>query len=133
MTDPETNSYDGKISANILVLGSSASGKTTLVQEMASNSMFGNLEGTHCLSAVKLSKAREAEIDSCFKPKVEFYNPQDKYDLKKTFVDLENLYGEKLEKKKIVVENSGNGNGEFMERDNLIVLDEVTGLADSIL
>ena len=133
MTDPETNSYDRKISGNILVLGSSASGKTTLVQEMASNSMFANLEGTHCLSPVKLSKAKEAEIDSCFKPKVEFYNPQDKYDLKKTFVELENLYEEKLEKKKIVVENSGNGNGEFMERDNLIVLDEVTGLADSIL
>ena len=76
------------------------------------------------------TKAREAEINSCFEPKVEFCNPQDKYDHKKTFLDLESLYRENLEKKKIVVENSGNGKGEYMERDNLTVLDEVTGLAD---
>ena len=102
MADPETNLCNEKISGNILVLGSSASGKMTLVQEMVSSSMFGKLKGMHWVSAMKLSKAREAEIDSCFKPKVEFYHPQDKYDLKKTFVDLENLYREKLEKKKIV-------------------------------
>ena len=83
--------------------------------------MFGKLEGAHWVSSVKLSKARQAEIDSCFEPKVEFYNPQDEYHLKKTFVDLKNLYREKLEKKKMVVENSGNGKGEYVERDNLIV------------
>ena len=79
-----------------MVLGSSASGKTTCVQEMASNSVFRKLEGVYWMSAVKFSKAREAEIDSCFEPKVEFYNPEDEYDLKKSFVDLENLYREKL-------------------------------------
>ena len=84
MADPETNLCNGKISGNILVLGSSASGKINLVQEMVSSSMFGKLKGMHWVSAIKLSKAREAEIDSCFKPKVEFYHPQDKYDLKKT-------------------------------------------------
>ena len=113
-----------------MVLGSSASGKTILVQEMASNSMFGKLEGAHLVSTVKLSKARVAEINSCFEPKIEFYNPQDDYDHKKTFLDLESLYRKNLEKKKIVVENSGNGKGGYLERDNLIVLDEVTGLAD---
>ena len=62
---------------------------------MASNSVFRKLEGVYWVS-VKFSKAREAEIDSCFEPKVEFYNPEDEYDLKKSFVDLENLYREKL-------------------------------------
>ena len=101
MADPEANSSDGKISGNILVLGSSPNGKTTLVQEMASNSVFGKLEGAHWVSAVK---AREAEIDSCFKPKVEFYNPQDDYDLTQTmhsnyaFVNLiKALYTTKLD------------------------------------
>ena len=92
--------------------------------------MFRKLEGIHKVSAIKLSKASEAEIDSCFKLKVEFYNPQNEYNLRKTFVGLENLYKEKLKKKKIVVENSGNGKGEYMKRDNLILLDDVTGLAD---
>ena len=43
MADPEANSCDGKTSENVLVLGNTASGKTTLVEEIASNSMFGKL------------------------------------------------------------------------------------------
>ena len=43
MADPEANSCDGKTSENVLLLGSTASGKTTLVEEIASNSMFGKL------------------------------------------------------------------------------------------
>ena len=58
MANPQTKSYSGKFSGNILVLGSSASGKTTLVQEMASSSMFGKLEEAHWISAVKLSKKK---------------------------------------------------------------------------
>ena len=97
---------------------------------MAFNSMFGKLEGAHWISAVKLSKKRETEIDSCFEPKVEFYYPESEYELKKTFEDLENLYREKLEKKSVVPGTKGSGEGEYIERDNLIVLDDVTGLAD---
>ena len=130
MADPETNSYNGKISGNVLVLGSTTSGKTTLVEEMASNSIFGKLKGAHLISAAKLSKEREAAIDSYFKLKVEFYNPVDEYDLRKTFADLENLYREKLEKGKIVTAGGVNAKGEYVERDNPIELDDVSGLAD---
>ena len=129
MMDPQTSSYDGTISGNVLVLGSTASGKTTLIQEMACNSMFGKLKSFHWISKVKLFKQREAEIDSCFVPKVDFLNLQDEYDLKKTFSDLENLYREKIEKKGIVA-NKGNGMGEHVEIDNLIVLDDVSSFAD---
>ena len=93
-------------------------------------SIFGKLEAAHWVSAVKLSKAKEGKIDSCFEPKVEFYNPQDQYDLKKYFLDSENLYREKLEKKQIIVKNSRNGKTEHVERDNFIVLKDVTGLAE---
>ena len=129
MADPQTKTYDGKISGNILVLGSTAGGKTTFVQELACNSMFGKLKGIHWISQIELSKQREAEIDSCFEPKVEFYQPQDEYDLKKTFTDLENLYKERVEKNKIA-RSEGSGMGEHVERDSLIVLDDVSGLAD---
>ena len=77
MAEPQTKTYDGKISENILVLSSSAGGKTNFVQELACNSMFGKLEGVHWISKVGLSKQREAEIGICFEPKVEFYQPQD--------------------------------------------------------
>ena len=49
---------------------------------------------------------------------------------KKTFDDLENLYREKLEKESVVPGTEGSGKGEYKVRDNLIVLDDVTGLAD---
>ena len=129
MVDPQTKTYDGKISGNILVLGRTAGGKTTFVQELVCNSMFGKLEGIHWVSQVGLSKQREAEIDSCFEPKVEFYQPQDEYDLKKTFTDLENLYKGRIGKNKIA-QSEGSGMGEHVERDSLIVLDNVSGLAD---
>ena len=98
MVDPQIKTYDGKISGNILVLGGTEGGKTTFVQELACNSMFEKLEGIHWILQIGLSKQREAEIDSCFEPKVEYYQPQDEYDLKKTFTDLENLYKERVEK-----------------------------------
>ena len=100
MPDHEINSYDRKISGNVLLLRSTASRKATLVEEMVSNSMFGKLEGAYWISAVKISKEREAVIDSYFEPKVDFYKLVNEYDLRKTFADLENLYREKLEKKK---------------------------------
>ena len=82
------------------------------------------------ISVVELSKKREAEIDPCFEPKVKFYYPESEYKLKKTFDDSENLYREKLEKESVVPGTEGSGKGEHIERDNLIVLDDVTGLAD---
>ena len=122
MTNPQAKSYSRKVSGNILVLGSSASGKMTLVQEMASNSMFRKLAGAHLISAVELSKKREAEIDSCYEPKVEFYYPESQDELKKTF--------DNLEKESVVPGTEGSGKREYIERDNFIVLDDVIGLAD---
>ena len=130
MANPQTKSYNGKLSGNILGLGSSVSGNMTLVQEMAFNSMFEKVEGAHRISAVKLYKKREAEIDSCFEPKIEFYYSESENELKKTFDDLENLYREKLKKKSVVPGTEGSGKGEYIERDNLIVLDDATGLPD---
>ena len=50
--------------------------------------MFWRLEGVHWISTIELSKKRETKIDSCFEPKLEFYYPESKYELKKTFDDL---------------------------------------------
>ena len=130
MVNPQTKTYYGKSSGNILVLGSSmADRKTTFVQELACNSMFGKFEGIHWISQVGFPKQREVEKDSCIEPKVEFYQPHDEYDHKKNFTDLENLYTERVEKNKIA-QSEGSGMGEHVERDSLIVLDDVSGLAD---
>ena len=65
------------------MLGGTGSGKTTLIQELACNSMNGKLEEVHWISKVQLPKQKGAEIDSCFSPKEEFYRPEDGYNLKK--------------------------------------------------
>ena len=130
MANPQTESYDGTLSGNILVLGSSGSGKTSLVQEIACNSMFGKLEGVYWVSGINLSKKREGEIESCFEAKVDFYYPTDEYELSKAFSDFENIYREKDQRKSHF---EGSGKGKLVKRDNLIVLDDVTGLADKSL
>lgn len=121
---------DGKIFGNVLVLGSMGSWKMTLIQEMASNFMFGELRGVHWISKLPLLKQREAEIDLYFTPKFKFYSPQDEDDLQKTFDDLENINCERMEK--IHTDESdydNNGMDEYVKRDSL-VLDDVSGLAD---
>ena len=86
-----------KILGNVLLLGSTGSGKTTLVQETASNSMFGERRGVHWISY--------------FTPKVKFYIPQDEKDLEKTFDNLENIYGERVEKMPFDNESNDISNG----------------------
>ena len=104
MADPKEKLYDGSHSGNILVLGSSGSGKTSLVQEAATNSMFGKLEKVHWISGIELSREREGEIESSFESEIEFYYAVDQDALSKVIKDLENLYLEK--RKKNMLKNS---------------------------
>ena len=60
--------------------------------------------------------------------KEDFYYPSNEYELSKTFSNFENIYSEKDKKKKSYFE--GSGKGKLVKRDNLIVLDDVPGLAD---
>ena len=93
--------------------------------------MFGKVQGVYWISKVELSKQREAEMDSSFEAVVDFYNPQDEFDFKRTFDVLENLYREKVEKQKIIGQEN-HRKGEYVERDSLIVLDDVSDLADRL-
>ena len=100
MANAGTDKYDGNISGNVLVLGSTGSGKTSLVQRLGWNGMFGELRKVNWIPKVEFSKCWESEIESCFSTEVEFYNPQEGYELEKTFRDLENIYRETEENKK---------------------------------
>ena len=86
MANSQAESYDGTLSRNILFFGSSESWETSFVQEIATNSMFGKLEGVYRVSGINRSKKREGEIESCCEAKVDFYYPSHKYELSKTFL-----------------------------------------------
>ena len=58
--------YNGEFEGNILVVGRMGCGKTTFVQNLAKNKMFGNLKEVIWDSKILLSKEREDQIKECF-------------------------------------------------------------------
>ena len=70
--------YNGIFYGNILVVGRTECRKTRLVQKLAVNNFFGTLVKTEWVSYIKLDKAREAEIQSCFNCQVEFHYPKNR-------------------------------------------------------
>ena len=119
--------YDEKFVGNILIVGRTACGKTFFTQKLAVNNFFGKLKKTEWVSYIKLTKEREAEIESCFACPVKFHHPQDQNVLK----DL--LHEFKKISRSDETDNKNNVNnifGEKTTRDRLIVMDDVSGVAD---
>ena len=119
--------YDGKFKGNILVLGRTECGKTSFVQKLALYDFFGKLKNAKWISGIKLNTSREAEIESNFSCETSFFYPNDINEL----ADL--LEEFKLEVETEETANNDNVNifGEIINRDRLIVFDDVSGLADN--
>ena len=122
--------YNGQFIGNILILGRTECGKTTFIQNLAINDFFGELKIVKWVSGIRLSKKREAEIESNFNCEVNFTYPNDKYEL-----------ADKIEEYKLESDSQNDENdeenyqnvntfGENKKRDKLIVFDNVSGLAD---
>ena len=137
--------YDGKFSGNILVVGRTACSKTGFVQKIAVNKFFGDIIKTEWVSYIKLDKKREAQIQSCFDCQVDFYYPRSKENfdnLLEYFKAKSSSSDEGLEDKEQEENDThsdendvdiiyGNGFGEKSNRNRLIVMDDVSGLADT--
>ena len=124
--------YDAKFSGNILIVGRTGCGKTALVQKLAINKFFGELEIAEWVSYIKLDKKREAEIQSCFYCELNFYYPRNKEQFEELFeyfktktnpADIENVSQEAN------IEDINYG--EKKKRRRLIIADDVSGLADN--
>lgn len=115
--------YDGKFEGNILTVGQTGCGKTTFVQNLAKNDLFGELQEIFWMSKISLSSEREEDIKSCFKKHVSF----------KYLHSLEDFNMEPgfFQRKK---EDSNCNDDILMGEDNvfnkLIVMDDVLDLAD---
>ena len=133
--------YDGKFTGNILVVGRTGCGKTAFVQKLAINRFFGELNAAEWVSFIKLDKAREAEIQSCFECELDFYYPRNK----EQFEELLEYFKTKSNSSEIENDNINNSDdnninnindvnitnyGEKSNRSRLIVMDDVSGLAD---
>ena len=130
--------YDGKFSGNILVVGRTGCGKTAFVQKVVINRFFGELNAAEWVSFIKLDKAREAEIQSCFECELDFYYLSNE----EQFEELLEYFKTKSNSSEIEnnMNNDDNINdindvnitnyGEKSIRSRLIVMDDVSGLSD---
>ena len=119
--------YDGKFRGNILVLGRTECGKTSFVQKLALYDFFGKLKNAKWVSGIQLNESREAEIESNFSCEISFFYPNELADLIEEF-KLE------VETEKTETDNQNDNVtifGEIINRDRLIVFDDVSGLADN--
>ena len=121
----ESDVQNGKFNGNILIVGRTECGKTYFTQKLAINNFFGKLKKTEWVSYIILTREREAEIKSCFQCEVEFHYLQDQVALS----DLTKESKNRLSKNS----NENNVNNVFGEKkvcDRLIIMDDVSGLAD---
>ena len=108
----------------ILVVGRTNCGKTTFIEKLGLNNFFGDIIKTEWISGIAIDKQREAEIQSYFKNETEVHiaQEQDKLDsLIETF------------KQRSHENSSNNVNNSFRENkklDQLIIMDDVSGVAD---
>ena len=119
-----TSVYNGQFYRSILVVGRTNGGKTTFIEKLGLNNFFGDIIKTEWISGKAIDKQREAEIQSYFKNETEVHiaQEQDKLDsLIETF------------KQRSHENSSNNVNNSFRENkklDQLIIMDDVSGVAD---
>ena len=121
----ESKVYNGKFNDNILIVGRTESGKTYFTQKLAINNFFGKLKKTVWVSYIILTKERKTEIESCFQCEVEFHYPQDQVALSDLIEEFKNRSSKNFNEN-----NVNNIFGKKAVRDRLVIMDDVSGLAD---
>ena len=113
--------YNRKFEGNILIVGRTGYCKTTFVQNLGRNERFGDIKEVLWVSKIELSNDREENIRDCFKDQiVNFEYPVN-------VEECDNLLEKFRTKKSTYTENDL---GENMILDKVIVMDDVSGLAD---
>ena len=121
--------HDGTFNGNMLAVVQTRCRKTLFVQRLGKNKMFGGIDSVDWISKIELSEAREHQIRESFRyASVEFHYPND---LGEFETILELLKDNKSDvNTNINVEADDLEIGEKDVFDRLIVMDDVTGLAD---
>ena len=118
----ETNYIcNGKFEENILTVGRTGCVKTTFVQNLGKNKLFGNIKEVYWISKIELSRDREENIRDFFVDQVVNFDYPNNV---KEFNDLLEIY---QRKKADYIENDLR---EKQILDKLIPMDDVFGLVD---
>ena len=117
--------YNGIFTGNILVAGRASCGKKIFLEKLAINKFFGETVKSEWVSSIDIDKKHEEEIQSCFSNETEIH-------IAKEVDELDSL----IENFKLRADNDSISNNLNSFRENktlnrLIVLDDVSGIADS--
>ena len=129
--------YNGKFTGNILVVGRTGCRKTGFIQKLAVNKFFVDLVKAESVSYIKLDKQREPELQSCFDSQLDFYYPRNReqfeelleyFKTKSSSAEPDDTHSDQDFSSDVV--NYGANYGGKSQRNRLIVMDDVSGLAD---
>ena len=117
------NTYIGKFERNVLIVGRTGCGKTTFIQKLAQNNMFGNdIVNVFWVSKIFLSPEREEAIRDCFSEQnVQLAYPNNIEDFNYL---IDSFMSERSQL------TPGNDLGGLTQINKLIIMDDVSELAD---
>ena len=114
--------YDEKFCGNILVVGQTRCGKTSFVQNLGKNKIFGDITSVDWISKIVLLENREHQIRQTFSyASVEFHYPND-------IAEFETILDLLKDNKNVNINDFEIGESDVLDR--LIVMDDVSGLAN---
>ena len=122
-----TSVYNGQFSDNILVVGRTGCGKTTFLEKLRLNKFFVDIIKAEWISGIDTDKKREAEIQSYFCNETEVHVAKEHGELDSLFETF------KLRSQDDVTDNNDNNVNSFGENkkiDRIIIMDDVSGVAD---
>lgn len=114
--------YNGEFEGNILIVGQTWCRKTTFIQKLAKNKLFGKLNVIFWIFKIPRSGEREKNISSCFQQRVNLKYSQT--------TDEFNMHLTYFQRKRYVNNDNDIVIGESNIFDNLIVMGDVSGLAE---
>ena len=113
--------FDGKFQSNILIVDRNGSGKTAFVQNLGKNELFSDISTVIWISKISLSQEREDAIKDSFNNQEVYFNYPENVE------DFNYLIEGFMQRKANYVNSEL---GEQMSLDKLIVMNDVSGLAD---
>ena len=121
-----TSVYNGQFSDNILVVGRTGCGKTTFLEKLRLNKFFGDIIKTEWISGIDIDKKREAKIQSYFSNETEVHSAKEQDELDSLIETF------KLRSREETTDdnNVNNSFGENKKLNWLIIMDDVSGVAD---
>ena len=115
------------INGNILVVGRTGCDKTTFLEEIGLNNFFGDIIKAEQVSGIDIDKKREAEIQSHFSNETEVHVAKEQDKLVSLIKIFKLRYGEESNDN----DNVNNSFGENKRLDRLIIMSDVSGVADT--